>query len=152
MNRNNFLLLAALLGLAFFVHSSMTQQEKGTVKTFLNDKKTQGGIMSADSIIYFLDKHLYSQDENGNFHKVINFLFTYIERGVYFDERGKPFIGTEVSGINSANGTVPDFFIEVIKDKLKSGDTVIFNNVTAMLDFKDQNTIYNSPKITLVVK
>lgn len=128
------------------------QEITGEFKTFLNDKKTQGGVMSADSIIYFLDKPLYSQDSAGNYHRIRAYLFTYIERQVYFDDKGKPFIGTEVGGANSVGGRLPDYFIDLLKERIKSGDTVIFNHTAAFLDDKNQSTMYYSPRIVLVVK
>lgn len=128
------------------------QQIASEFKTFLNDKQTQGGTMSADSILYFLDKPLFSQDSAGNFHQVMAFLFTYIERQVYFDENGKPFIGTEVGGANSVSGRLPDYFIDLLKERIKSGDTVIFNHNAAFLDDKSQSTMYYSPRIVLVVR
>ncbi|MBX9449903.1 MAG: hypothetical protein KL787_09395 [Taibaiella sp.] len=146
-----FSLIFSLLFLTAMQAPDADEQEPAP-QTFLNDKISQGGIMSADSILYFLDKPLFSQDTAGNFHQVLSFLFTYIERDIYINEDGKPYIGTEIGGTNSNNGIVPEMWRDVVRQKIKSGDTVIFNNPLSYLNIRDESTQFYSPRIVLIVK
>lgn len=123
-----------------------------TLKTFLNDKKTSGGVMEADSILYYVNKPLFCQDSAGTFRQIIRYQFTYIERDVYYNENGRPYIGTEIMGAPSQNGIIPESWNAILKERLKSGDTVIFNTPISYYDFKDYESSFEAPKIVLVVK
>lgn len=120
--------------------------------TFLNDKKTTGGVMSKDSILYFLDKPLFIQDSSKKFHPVLTFTFTYIERDIYIDPEGKPYIGTEIMGSSSVKSVVPELWRNIVKERMKSGDTLVFNNPMSYYDLRDESTMFYAPAIRLVVK
>lgn len=120
--------------------------------TFLNNKTTTSGMIERDSILYYLDKPLFSRDTAGKVHQVLSFTFTYVNVDIYIDQNGKPFIGSEKYGSPSDKGIVSAEWMTMMKENLKSGDSVIFSNPLSFYELKDPKSRYYSPRIVLEVK
>lgn len=144
--------LILILSASVLLSMRLQDGEGDGLHTFLHDKKTTGGEMSKDSILYFLDKPLFIQDSAGKFHPVLTFTFTYVERDIYIDPDGKPYIGTEVMGSSSVKSVVPEVWRTIVKERMKSGDTLVFNNPMSYYDLKDESTMFYAPAIKLIVK
>ncbi len=133
------------------------QQEKPKVKrpvykgkTFLAGGIYGNGTIPAKVFDSLMKQPLVSIDSNNISHPVTDFSFTYAERGAYEDSTGTLKIMTDYFTITSENGKLPDYYINSLKDRVKYGDTVFYNEVVGR--FSDTgHTRYLSAPIKIIL-
>jgi len=148
-----FLLLGGLL-LAFSSFQQARQQQpkqkkmvyKG--KTVLGDSYS-GGTIPAARFESLMKQPLVSVDSADAAHPVLEFTFTYAERGAYEDSTGKLRIMTDYYTVNSENGVLPEYYINSLSGRIKYGDTVFYSEVIS--SFGDSTKKYHSQPIKLIL-
>lgn len=108
------------------------QQKKKIVhkgKAFLADGKTATGTISKAAFDSLIALPLTARDTVGREHKVLNFSFSYVERGLYEDSTGKLKIMTDYYATESEKGVLPEFWLKNIRERSKAGDTAYFDEI-----------------------
>ncbi|RYZ35757.1 MAG: hypothetical protein EOP49_33205 [Sphingobacteriales bacterium] len=117
-------------------------------KAFLANGQTSGTISKRafDSVLAY---GLFAKDSANNEHPVVQYTFTYAERGAYEDSTGRLKIMTEYYSMDSDKGKLPDFWVKSIKDRTKGGDTATF--VEIMSVYQDGKTRFYAEPIKLIL-
>ena len=142
--------------LAFsLVHAQQKPLKKKIVhkgKAFLADGKTGAGTtviskVAFDSLIAY---PLIARDTLGRDHKVLNFSFSYAERGLFEDSTGKLKIMTDYYATESEQGKLPEFWLKNIRERSKGGDTAYFDLIIANYTDTGRSFFYVEP-IKLII-
>src|SRR6185312_4021812 len=75
---------------------------------------------------------LIAKDSANKEHPVVQYTFTYAERGAYEDSTGRLKIMTDYQTIESDKGKLPEFWTKLLKERTKGGDTATFTEITAV--------------------
>ncbi len=118
--------------------------------TFKGKSYLYGGLIGSgkiskkmfDSLIAY---PLVTKDTNGNPRQVIQFMFSYSERGLYEDSTGKPRIMTDHYFTESVNGKLPDDWIPNVRAYSKGGDTVLFYDIMSAYPDSLRTRFYTEP-------
>lgn len=121
-------------------------------KTYLQDGETASGAFGKDHVISLLDKPLLSIDEKGKKRQPVSFYITFKERNIYYTEDYKPFIGTDSYTFPSDDSRVGDELIDVLKERLKVGDTLKFESILNYNSIKNQDSAFYSEPIIIYIK
>jgi hypothetical protein len=132
--------------LAFQVQKKPVEKKKivHKGKTYLFNGMGSGKISKKmfDSLINY---NLIARDSQNREHPVIQFTFTYAERGAYEDTTGKLRIMTDYNSIESEQGKLPDFWTRNLKERSKAGDTAIFSEVLSTYQDSLRTRFYAEP-------
>ena len=119
-------------------------------KTFLAGGVYGNGKVPAKVFDSLMKLPLVSVDSANISHPVTEFSFTYAERGAYEDSTGTLKIMTDYFSVSSEKGLLPDYYINSLKDRVKYGDTVYYNEVIGR--FADSlGTKYMSAPIKIIL-
>lgn len=113
-------------------------------KTYLFNGIGNGKI-SKKMFDSLLDYNLIARDTQNREHPVIQYTFTFAERGVYEDSTGKLRIMTDYNSIESEKGKLPDFWIRNLKTRIKAGDTAMFSEVLSTYHDSLRTRFYAEP-------
>lgn len=132
--------------LAFQVQKKPIEKKKVVHKgkTYLLNGTGSGKISKKmfDSLISY---NLIARDSQNREHPVIQFTFTYAERGAYEDTTGRLRIMTDYNSIESEQGKLPDFWMRNLKERSKAGDTAIFSEVLSTYQDSLRARFYAEP-------
>ena len=103
------------------------------------------GKISKKMLDSLLNYNLIARDTQNREHPVIQFTFTYAERGAYEDSTGKLRIMTEYYSIESEQGKLPDFWMRNLRERSKAGDTAIFSEVLSTYQDSLRTRFYAEP-------
>lgn len=132
--------------LAFQVQKKPVEQKKivHKGKTYLFNGIGNGKI-SKKLLDSLLNYNLIARDTQNREHPVIQFTFTYAERGAYEDSTGKLRIMTDYYSIESEKGKLPDFWMRNLRERSKAGDTAIFSEVLSTYQDSLRTRFYTEP-------
>lgn len=130
------------------------QQQKKKV-TFRGISYLYGGLITSgqiskkmfDSLIAY---PLVAKDSTMQDQPVLQFHFSYSERGVYEDSTGTPRIMTDHYHTESVKGKIPDDWVMSMRNRSKRGDTAIFYDILAACGDSLKGRFYAQP-IKLVI-
>jgi hypothetical protein len=151
------LLLSGLtLTLFSFQQEKPKEQKKKIVykgSTFLAGGIYGNGKIPAKVFDSLVRLPLISKDSANVTHPVIEYSFTYAERGAYEDSTGKLQIMTDYFTTISDKGLLPDYYLNSLKDRIKYGDTVYYSEVIGRLSDSLGSHYYSTPiKLILTEK
>lgn len=132
--------------LAFQVQKKPAEQKKivHKGKTYLFNGMS-GGKISKKMFDSLLNYNLIARDTQNREHPVIQYTFTYAERGAYEDSTGRLRIMTDYYSIGSEKGKLPDFWMRNLKERSKAGDTAIFSEVLSTYQDSLRTRFYAEP-------
>lgn len=154
-----YVLPVLVVGVVFAFSMARAQQQKQPQKkkivhkgkAFLADGKTGAGTTVSkaafDSLIAY---PLIARDTQGIDHKVLNFSFSYAERGLFEDSTGKLKIMTDYYATESEKGKLPEFWLKSIRERSKGGDTAYFDLIISNYTDTGKSYFYAEP-IKLVI-
>lgn len=102
------------------------------VPVYLGKSNLSGGAISVSVFDSLLAQGLTSKDTLGRPHLVTSFLFTYAERNLYEDSIGNLMWLTDLRSAPCKGDTLEEYVLESTLDRMKSGDTVYFDNITVV--------------------
>jgi hypothetical protein len=132
--------------LAFQVQKKPVEKKKivHKGKTYLFNGMGNGKI-SKKMFDSLLDYNLIARDTQNREHPVIQYTFTYAERGAYEDSTGKLRIMTDYYSMDSEKGKLPDYWARSIKERSKAGDTAMFFEVLSTYQDSLRTRFYAEP-------
>lgn len=113
-------------------------------KTYLMNGTGSGTISKRlfDSLINF---NLMSRDTQNREHPVVQYTFTYAERGIFEDSTGKLKIMTDYYSVESDKGKLPEYWLRNIRERSKEGDTAMFFEVLSTYGDSLRTRFYTEP-------
>jgi hypothetical protein len=132
--------------LAFQVQKKPVEKKKivHKGKTYLFNGTSNGSI-SKKMFDSLLNYNLVARDTQNREHPVIQYTFTYAERGAYEDSTGKLRIMTDYYSVESEKGKLPDYWINSIRERSKAGDTAMFYEVLSTYQDSLRTRFYSEP-------
>jgi hypothetical protein len=118
-------------------------------KTFLAGGTYGNGTIPVEKFESLMKLPLVSIDTANVTHPVIEYTFTYAERGAYEDSTGKLRIMTDYFTANSDNGLLPQYYLNSLNGRIKYGDTVYYSEVIS--SYGDSASRYHSLPIKLIL-
>lgn len=150
MRKRSYLFLLSFLVIAG-VFAQVIKVNTAT-KSYLNDEKTTSGGYTKDELLSILGLPLFTIDTGGVKRQAISFYFTYKERSIFYDENGRPFVGVDTYGVESENARIPAYWLEILTEKIKKGDTIRFESIKCFYNLKESDSAFYSEPITIYIK
>jgi hypothetical protein len=146
-------ILLFLLGTAYDGNAQAKPSAKPTVSKIL--LKTIWGNFLGDSlpaskIMELVDSSLHALDQNKRFYQIESFKFLYEEKEPYLNEKGQVAFYVDAIGDQFKGDSLPTIWRNRIKETLKPGDVLYFNNIIVQL--KGSTERYLAPALTFYVK
>lgn len=142
-------LIGCLLGGIIF--STLAFQKPDDKKKIVHKGKAYlfngmgSGKISKQVFDSLLQYTLIAKDSQNREHPVLQYTFTYAERGVYEDSTGQMRIMTDYNSIESDNGKLPGYWITNLKKISKAGDTAIFSEIISTYGDPKRTRFYAQP-------
>lgn len=147
------LLLAFAGGLVAQTTKNQPKEKKKIVhrgSSYLAGGNIGSGTISKRVFDSLISLPLVAKDTMGYERQVVDFVFSFAERGLYEDSTGRPMIVTDYLSVNCPGGKLPEEWIKMLHDRSKRGDTVYVDEVMAIYPDKVQTRFYTTP-IKLVI-
>ena len=147
------LLLAFAGGLVAQTTKNQPKEKKKIVHrgtSYLAGGNITSGTISKKAFDSLIALPLIAKDTLGNERQVVDFVFSYAERGLYEDSTGRPMIVTDYLSVSCPGGRLPDEWVKMLHDRSKRGDTAYVDEVLAVYPDKVQTRFYTTP-IKLVI-
>lgn len=146
-----YLIGLIMTGIIFSTLAFQMQKKPAEKKKIVHKGKTYlfngigNGKISKKLLDSLLNYNLIARDTQNREHPVIQFTFTYAERGAYEDSTGKLRIMTDYYSIESEQGKLPDFWMRNFRERSKAGDTAIFSEVLSTYQDSLRTRFYAEP-------
>lgn len=106
------------------------KEEKPPIPLYLGKSNHTGGNIQHYLFDSLIRQGIVAKDSAGVVYAVDGFLLTYAERKLYEDSVGKLMVVTDYNPQYCMADTVPKFFLDILTDHTKYGDTVYIDKVT----------------------
>ncbi len=145
-----------LIGITSLVFAQQKERKRNVLPkstTYFSGGEIGEGVLSKKIFDSLITAPLIVKDSLGKEFPVYSYLFTYVERKIYEDSTGRPFIHPDYISSNSDKGTLPSQFENYILEHSKGGDTVYISNVVFYLEDSDtvKTSAYANP-IKIILK
>ena len=135
MKRKLSLLFGGLIAIVLIARAQKPEEKKPASKpkpvpVYAGTTGLSGGSVAKSTFDELVRQKFTSKDSLGKSYVVDGFVLTYAERGYYEDSVGKLMILTDYLSEVCYGDTLTKFLRNILIDRTKKGDTVIFDQIT----------------------
>lgn len=138
--------------MAISIGTIVAQKTKKAPQSFLPDKSVAPATMTKAQLLPLLSERFWATDSFGKMIPVSSYTLTFIERGVFFDQEGKPIIVSDYFDMPSEDGVMSKFWLPILEERLKVGDTVRITNPMIYTDLEKGTTLFSPSIIIGIIK
>lgn len=147
---NQFFKIAFTAVLLLMSAVIVAQNGKKTPQLFFQNKELIPQSLTKEQLLPQLQQRLWMTDSSGRMLPVSQYTLTFVERGLYYDEAGKPMIVADYYEKRTQNGIIDSNWINLLEERLKMDDTIKIINPIVYIDIEN-DIVINGPTISIPI-